>query len=156
MGLLRKSMARGVSRQNGAGMPPSITVYVFVFLVLLSGFLLAASGSLLDVKNTGLSLFSGIRGGIHELTLFVSRTVLSVKELSVMRREHAELLRLLERYQELERTSAEIYQENIRLREQLRFEQTLRYRRIPAQISGRDPGNLYSAVVINKIGRAHV
>ena len=30
------------------------------------------------------------------------------------------------------------------------FSKTLKYRRIPAQISGRDPNNLFSALVINK------
>jgi rod shape-determining protein MreC len=80
----------------------------------------------------------------------VSRTVLSVKELSELRKEHAEVLKQLERYEEMQRSNAEIYQENIRLREQLGFAQALKYKRIPAQISGRDPDNLFSAVVINK------
>ena len=84
------------------------------------------------------------------MSSFVSRTILSVRELSNLRQEHAELIRQLERYEELERSNVEINQENIRLREQLEFARTLRYRRIPAQISGRDPNNLFSAVVINK------
>ena len=134
------------------GTPLNTTVYVFFSLVLISILLLTfSSGSfMVSVKNTGLSLFSGIRGGIYEMSSFVSRSILSVKELADLRREHAELLRLLSRFEELERSNAEIYQENIRLREQLGFAQSLRYRRIPAQISGRDPDNLFSAVVINK------
>jgi len=130
---------------------PSV-VYVFISLVLISTFLLIFSSRDLvqDLKSSGLSIFSGIRGTIHELSSFFSRTVLSVKELSTLRREHAELLGLVERFQELERSSAEIYQENIRLRDQLGFAQATRYRRIPAQISGRDPSNLFSAIVINK------
>jgi len=103
-----------------------------------------------DIKNAGLSIFSGIRGGIYELSSFLSRTVLSIKELSNLRDEHADLLRQLDRFEELERSNAEIYQENIRLKEQLDFSRTLRYRRIPAQISGRDPDNLFSAIVVNK------
>jgi len=126
--------------------------YVFISLVIVSILLLMFSGGnfIFHLKNTGLSLFSGVRGGIYEFSSAVSRTVLSVKELANLRKEHAELLKHLERYEELERSSAEIYQENIRLREQLGFAQTLRYKRIPAQISGRDPNNLFSAVVINK------
>ena len=144
-----------LSRKSGGkvpGTPLNASVFVFIFLMVVSFSLLMFSNRSLvfDFKNIGLSVFSGIRGGIYELTSFVSRTVLSVKELADLRREHTELLRQLERYEELERSNAEIYQENIRLRDQLGFSQPLHYRRIPAQISGRDPNNLFSAVVINK------
>ena len=127
-------------------------IFVFISLMLISIVMLMLSSSniVINIKNMGLSMFSGIRGGIFEVSSFVSRTVLSVRELSELRKEHAELIKQLERYEELERSNAEIYQENIRLREQLDFSQTLRYRRIPAQISGWDPDNLYSALVINK------
>jgi rod shape-determining protein MreC len=125
---------------------------VFVSLVLISvSFLLVSSSSfILKFKDMGLSVFSGARGGVYELSSLVSRTVLSVKELADLRKEYNDLLRQLERYQELERSNAEIFQENIRLREQLEFSKTLRYRRISAQVSGRDPDNLFSALVINK------
>ena len=145
-----------LSRKGGGGKLPgtplNATVYVFASLVIISFLLLMLSSRnfMFDVKNMGLSLFSGVRGGIYELSSLVSRTVLSVKELADLRKEHAELLKQLQRYEELERSNAEIYQENQRLREQLGFARALRYRRIPAQISGRDPDNLFSAVVINK------
>jgi len=149
------SRRSGVSPRGGGGSPlagTNVTIFVFVFLVIISSVLLLLSSRsfIFDVKNAGLSLFSGIRGGIHEVTSFVSRTVLSISELSNLRREHADLLRQLDRFHELERSNAEIIQENIRLREQLDFARTIRYRRIPAQISGRDPDNLFSAIVINK------
>jgi rod shape-determining protein MreC len=54
------------------------------------------------------------------------------------------------RYERLERTSAEIRQENNRLREQLGCAETLAVAHIPARIIGRDPDNLFSALVINK------
>jgi rod shape-determining protein MreC len=130
----------------------SAAVSVFAVLMLLSFLLLFFStrSFVLNFKDMGLSLFSGARGGIYELSSLVSRTVLAVRELADLRREHAELLRRLARYEELERSNAEISQENIRLREQLGFTQTFRYRHIPAEISGRDPDNLFSALVINK------
>jgi rod shape-determining protein MreC len=152
-------MQRGVfgvlSRRGGGKLPGTqlnVTVFAFISLVLISALMLMLSSRsfIYNVKNTGLSLFSGVRGGIYELTSVVSRTVLSIKELANLRQEHAELLKQLDRFEELERSSAEIYQENFRLKEQLDFSRTLRYRRIPAQISGRDPDNLFSAVVINK------
>ena len=144
-----------LSRKSGEkipGSPFNASVYVFVSLVLVSILLLMFSSAsfIFNVKNAGLSFFFGIRGGIYEVTSFVSRSVLSVKELADLRREHAELLKQLERYEELERSNAEIYQENIRLWEQLGFARSLRYRRIAAQISGRDPNNIFSALVINK------
>jgi rod shape-determining protein MreC len=135
-----------------SGGQPNITLFVFVFLVLISSIMLLLSSRTFafDVKNTGMSIFSGIRLGVYEVTSFFSRTVLSIRELSNLRREHAELLNQLDRYAEIERSITEIYQENLRLREQLDFAQTLRYRRIPAQISGRDPDNMFSAIFINK------
>jgi len=146
----------GKSSQKSDGKLPgaqiSSSVFVFVILIIISTLLLLISSRnfIFGVKNTGLSFFSGIRGGIYELSSLVSRTVLSIKELTNLRKEHADLLKQLDRFEELERSNAEIYQENIRLKEQLDFSRSLKYRRIPAQISGRDPNNLFSALVINK------
>jgi len=150
--------ARGSGRRHSSsgssfrGAQINSSVLIFIILVVLSMvmLLLSSQSFIFGVKNAGLSLFSGIRGGIYEVTSFISRTVLSISELSTLRKEHADLLKQLDRFEELERSNAEIYQENIRLKEQLDFSKTLRYRRIPAQISGRDPDNLFSAIVINK------
>jgi len=149
LGFLSRLTRKGNKSQ---GSTSNITVFVFAVLFIISSVMLLLSGRnfVSDVKDAGLSIFSGIRGGLHEVSSFFSRTVLSIKELSELRREHSELLLQLERYQEIERSNAEIYQENVRLREQLDFSQALRYKRIPAQISGRDPDNLFSAIVINK------
>jgi rod shape-determining protein MreC len=119
-------------------------------LVSFSLLIVFTRSFMLDFRNMGLSVFSGLRGGVYELSSLFSRTVLSVRELADLRREHAELLRRLARYEELERSNAEISQENARLREQLGFVRTVRYRQIPAEIIGRDPDNLFSAMVINK------
>jgi rod shape-determining protein MreC len=140
------------SIKKNPGIPLNSTVYVFSSLAIISIIMLLVSSTntAIYLKNMGLSAFFGVRGGIYEISSAVSRTILSVSELADLRKEHAELLKQLARYEEIERTNAEIYQENIRLREQLGFAGTIRYKRIPAQISGRDPNNLYSAIVINK------
>ena len=145
-------MFSGKSGGKSPGMPFNSTVYIFCSLVLVSVLLLmlSSSNAVLSVKNAGMSVFLGARNGVFEVASFFSRTVLSISELSDLRREHSELLRQLERYDELERSNAEIIQENLRLREQLGFSRTLRYKRIPAQISGRDPDNLFSTLLINK------
>ncbi|MDR0323177.1 MAG: rod shape-determining protein MreC [Treponema sp.] len=152
---MRRGFFGVLSQKRGGNIPGlrlNATVYVFISLVLVSILLLLLLNTnfIIGVKNSGLSVFFGIRGGVHQLTSFVSRTALSVKELADLRKEHTELLKQLERFEEMQRSSAEIYQENIRLREQLGFARTITYSRIPAEISGRDPNNLFSAIVINK------
>jgi rod shape-determining protein MreC len=131
---------------------PKLSSYVFAVLVIGSFSLLFFStrSFIVDVKDIGLSFFSGMRGGIHELSSLVSRTVLSIRELAALRREYTELADRVARYEQLERTAVEIRQENIRLREQLGFSRSLNYRHIPAELIGRDPDNLFSALVINK------
>jgi len=135
-----------------------LELYVFFALALISFFTLffSSRAAFVEFKSLGLTMFSGIRGGINEISSTVSQTVLSVQELSSLRREHIELVERLARYAQLERTSVEIIQENIRLREQLGFSQSLRHRHIPARLIGRDPNNLFSAFVINKGTRAGV
>jgi rod shape-determining protein MreC len=119
-------------------------------LVSFSVLLFSTRSFIVDVKDMGLSVFSGVRGGIYEVSSLISRTVLSFRELATLRREYAELAGRITRYEQLERNAAEIDQENKRLREQLGFSQTIRYRHISAEITGRDPDNLYNAFSINK------
>lgn len=130
--------------------------YVFIALGLISFSVLLVStrSFVIDFKDMGLSLFSGMRGGVHFISSFFSQTILSIRELTSLRKEYAELADRITRYEQLERNTAEIRQENNRLREQLGFSETLVYRHIPAELIGRDPDNLFSALVINK-GKYH-
>jgi rod shape-determining protein MreC len=130
----------------------NVDAYVFAALSLVSfsALLFSTRSFVVDFRDTGLTLFSGIRGAIHGASSFVSRTVLSIQELAVLRREYMELADRMTRYEQLERSAAEIRRENTRLREQLDFSQTLRYRYLAAEIIGRDPDNLFSAFIINK------
>ncbi|MDR2070472.1 MAG: rod shape-determining protein MreC [Treponema sp.] len=130
----------------------SINTIVFAVLTFCSFSLLFFStrSFAVNFRDLGLSLFSGMRGGIHGVSSFAARTVLAVRELAVLRREYAELVDRMIRYEQLERTAAEIRQENNRLREQLGFSEIISYRHIPAEIIGRDPDNLFSSLVINK------
>jgi len=143
-------MKTGADREKKGRL--GIELYTFVVLLLVSFLTLFFStrNVLVDVKNLGLTVFSGFRGGIHEVSSLVSRTVLSIRELADLRKEYNELAGRMSRYEMLERTSAEIRQENNRLREQLGFSQTMRYRHLSAEIIGRDPNNLFSTFVINK------
>jgi rod shape-determining protein MreC len=138
----------------GRGRKPRLNPFSYVFAALMfvsfAVLFFSTRSFIVDFKNMGLSLFSGVRGGIYELSSFVSRTALSVGELATLRREYAELADRITRYEQLERNAAEIRQENMRLREQLGFSRILRFRHIPAELIGRDPDNLFSAFVINK------
>jgi rod shape-determining protein MreC len=97
-----------------------------------------------------------VRGRIDDLSSFITRTILSVQELARLQSEHAQLLERFARFEQLEWSAAEINEENIRLREQLGFSQTLNFRHIPARIIGRDPDNLFNAFVINQGRQAGV
>jgi rod shape-determining protein MreC len=139
-------------RNQGKKKRLNAEAFVFALLSLLSfsALLFATRSFIVDFKGIGLTAFSGVRGGIYEISSFISRSVLSIRELAALRREYAELADRITRYEQLERTLAEIDQENQRLREQLGFSRTIRYRHIPAEIIGRDPDNLFKAFAINK------
>ena len=131
---------------------PVLELYVFICLILISlmSIFFSSRNVLVDIKGFGLTMFLGIRSTIHEAASTVSRTILSINELANLRREFIELTDRMARYEHLERSAAEIRQENNRLREQLGFSQDLRYQHVPARLIGRDPLNLFSAFVINK------
>ena len=143
-------MKTGVERKQKGRIGTDFYVFVVLLLVSFLTLFFSTRNVLDDAKNLGLTVFSGFRGGIHEVSSLVSRTFLSIRELANLRKEYNELAGRVARYEQLERTSAEIRQENNRLRDQLGFSQSIRYRHIPAVIIGRDPNNLFSAFVINK------
>jgi rod shape-determining protein MreC len=125
-------------------------VFAALAIVSFSILFFSTRSFVVDFRDMGLSFFSGVRGSLHSVSSFVSRTVLAVRELAILRREYAELSERVTRYEQLERSAAEIRQENNRLREQLGFSRIINYKHIPAEIIGRDPDNLFSALVINK------
>jgi len=149
-------MSFGRERAENGRFASALYVFIALALVSFSALFFASHSVMIDAKNLGLSMFSGVRLGIHTVSSTVGQTFLAIQELSTLRREYAELLARVTRYEQLERTAAEIRQENTRLRELLGFSQEMRYQHIPAQIIGRDPGNLFSAFVINKGTRAGV
>jgi rod shape-determining protein MreC len=147
-------------RKGGKAPKNQVPAELFVFVVLVAvsftAILVSTRTLLNDFRDAGFSLFAGVRSRIHDVSSFVSRTVLSVQELAKLREEYAELQERVARYERLERSAAEINQENTRLREQLAFSQGLSYRHIPAELVGRDPDNLFSALIINKGRRAGI
>jgi len=137
-------------------LPLELYTFLALMVVSFSMLLFSTRDMVQNFRDAGLSVFSGVRGRVDDLSSLISRTVLSVQELARLRTEYARLLDSVARYERLERSAAEINQENMRLKEQLGFSQSLNYRHIPAKLIGRDPDNLYSALVINKGSRAGV
>ncbi|MDR1469771.1 MAG: rod shape-determining protein MreC [Spirochaetaceae bacterium] len=134
------------------GKRPRREHYVFIGLCFISFFCLLFStrSFVVDFRDAGFSAFSGIRSGASVVFSFFGRTVNAVKELARLRRDYAELAEKMERYEIFERTTAEIRQENFRLKEQLDFSRSLQYKHTAAEITGRDPDNLYQAFSVNK------
>uniref|UniRef100_A0A7C3HV39 Cell shape-determining protein MreC n=1 Tax=Gracilinema caldarium TaxID=215591 RepID=A0A7C3HV39_9SPIR len=128
------------------------TLYVFLALttIAFSSLLFSTRSFVIDVRDVGFSLFSGLRGTIHGVTSSVQKTILSIEELRRLKQEYDQLSKQLERYEQLARSAADIGQENINLKKQLDFSQNLVYKHIPAQIIGKDPDNLFSSFVIDK------
>ena len=125
-------------------------IFIILSLISLSMLFLSARNFTTNVKESGLTMYSGIRASVYRVKSFVSGTVLSIQELTKLKEQYDELALRISRYEQLEKTAAGIRQENNRLREQLGFSQDISYRRIAAEIIGNDPDNLFSALVINK------
>jgi rod shape-determining protein MreC len=148
-------MAR-MRREPGRQRRIAANAYVFAVLSLVSFSVLLFSvrSFAVDFRDMGLSVYTGIRGSVYRVTSFVSRTANSIQELATLNREYGELSDRIARYEQLERTAADIRQENERLREQLGFAETIGYRYVAAEIIGYDPDNIFSAFVTNK-GKKH-
>jgi len=141
-------MKKGRGLKNSV--PPEIYVFTALMLISFSLLLVSTRSLMMNIQDAGLSVFSGVRGRVDDLSSLVSQAVLSVQELARLKAEYADLQERFARFERLEWSAAEINQENVRLREQLGFSQSLSYRHIPAKLIGRDPDNLFSALVINK------
>lgn len=125
---------------------------VLVVLILLSGVLLGFSsgGFLVDFNKVGFSVMSTMQSGVNAVSRGVTGFFGNIKDLFVMKKEYAEMKEKLANYDYLQRNNVEIRKENELLREQLDFATALEYKNIAAQIIGRDPDSLYSAITINK------
>ena len=127
-------------------------ILVFLVLVIFSGTILALStgGFIVNFKTVGFSFLSAVQKGAHAVGSGITGLVTAVKDLSVLREEYAVLTQKLQDYEYLQRNNAEIRKENERLREQLKFSQSIVQTNLPALVIGRDPNSIYSGITINK------
>jgi rod shape-determining protein MreC len=130
--------------------------FLFILLLLISSFSLAfSSGSfVLNIKNIGFSILSTIEKGVSTSVNAVTNTINSVGELRKLKKEYDQLVIKLEKFEQLQRSNADIRKENERLKEQLDFVSSIEEKNIPAQIISRNLDNAYSYITIDK-GSVH-
>ena len=126
--------------------------FLFILLLLISSFSLAfSSGSfVLNIKNIGFSILSTIEKGVSASVKAVTNTVNSVSELRKLKKEYDQLVIKLEKFEQLQRSNADIRKENERLKEQLDFVSSIEEKNIPAQIISRNLDDSYSYITIDK------
>lgn len=98
----------------------------------------------------GLTVLGFFQRGFAAVGDFVTDTIASISELRRLRENYHELAAKLDRYTNMERGMADLREENARLREQLGLSAEIGYQRIAARIVAKDPGNLYSTIIIDK------
>ena len=125
---------------------------MLTLLLIISSVLLIFSGGrfIVDFKSVGFSVASGTENAVHSMSVFVTDTVSAVRELDDLRSKYMALSAKLKDYELLQRSNADIRRENRELKELLGFADTIAYKNIPAQITGFDPDNLYSGIIINR------
>ena len=127
-------------------------IFLLTLLLIISSVLLIFSGGrfIVDFKSVGFSVASGTENAVHSMSVFVTDTVSAVRELADLRSKYLALSEKLKDYELLQRSNADIRRENRELKELLGFADTITYKNIPAQITGFDPDNLYSGIIINR------
>lgn len=137
-------MTGGNERRRSLLLYGAVTV---VSIILLS----VSTSSFVEVpRSVGMTIVSGVQRVVQGFGDGVSNTVRSVAELGRLRQEYEALLGELDRYQTLEGDIAQLRAENNRLRNVLRFSRTVPYRNLPAEVIGREPGNMFASFTINR------
>ena len=136
---------RGFSKKNRTGLLLGLFLLVSIILLIFSGHKVH-----FRPKEAGLSIVSFFQVGFSAVGDFFSNTVRSVHELNKLQEEYEELQTRLETYQTLERDLVELREENIHLKEQLDFSETISISHEPAEIIAKDPSNLFNTIIINK------
>ena len=129
-----------------------LDVFLLILLLIISSMLLTFSGGrfIVDFKSVGFSVAAGTENAVHSVSSFITDAVSAVRELAELRSKYAALSEKLKDYELLQRSNADIRRENRELKELLGFADTIAYKNIPAQITGFDPDNLYSGIIINR------
>lgn len=101
-------------------------------------------------ERIGLSFFGFFQKGFSAVGSFISDTASSISELKKLRQDYDSLVEKTKALDRIERDYADIKSENDRLKAQLGFSSQIAYTKTAARIIGKDPGNLYATIAINK------
>jgi rod shape-determining protein MreC len=139
-------------KTTAGGTKLRVPVIVLALLMILSGVFLALSsgGFIVSFRGLGFSSLSILQKGVYTATSNISSTITAARRIGELRAEYDALAKQLENYELLQRTNAEIRQENERLKELLGFSQSYTYTNYPAYIINRDPDSLYTSLTISK------
>lgn len=124
---------------------------VALYLMLSCILLVFSTGSfVVSFKTIGFSVMSGAQRGVFSVSRFFTSSVSAIQELSELREKYDALLARLEDYELMQRSNADIRSENERLKQLLDYSESLHTDNIHAEVIGRDPNNLFSAITINR------
>ena len=137
--------------RQGRG-PDAIQRLLPAFLVVASLLsLIISTRSLLGLpERMGLSVVGFFERGFSVVGGFVGDTALSIRSLRQLRGDYEALLSKTREMEKIQRDYASLESENDRLRAQLEFSQTETIPAIAARVIGKDPGNIYSTITIDK------
>jgi rod shape-determining protein MreC len=131
---------------------------LFLILVLFSlGSMGLQSGAVRSASSgVGYSILSTLQLGFSKVGSAIGDTFGSIRELRKVRREYEELQERINRYRHIERNMVDLRKENERLRELLDLSRDLEHPHVAARIIGKDPGDLFKGIKINRGSRAGV
>jgi rod shape-determining protein MreC len=104
-------------------------------------------------QRIGMGITSGIETGMSGIQNFVVNTVRSVSELRDLREEYNSLSERLDESQQIFRSMEALEEENRVLREALGFSRSMDYQNIPGRIIGKDPGIVFTSLMVNRGSR---
>jgi rod shape-determining protein MreC len=136
--------------ERKSGHRPTLLVFSVLVIVSLVSLALSARSAMVQPQAIGHTVFATFQSAFHRVGSFVSGTVNSVRELGQLRQDYEELVAQLREYRGIRNDVTELRHEVERLRSLLGFSESLEYQNVPAQIIGKDPGNLFATITINK------
>jgi len=128
-----------------------LTAYLIVSLTLLT---ITSEAVKIDLKKAGVTVVSVVQRGGGEVGRFFGRMINSIGELRRLRENYESLQEQIQQYRVNERAIAEMREENMRLREQLEFSESLAGSYRAAEIIGMDAGDFLTGLLIDK-GSVH-
>lgn len=135
----------GFIQRHKTGVTFGLILFLCTLMILFSN-----RNLVVKPKEVGQSFFSVFQLSFHALSRWFSGTWNSIGELKRMRAELEQARARLAEYERVSRDITELRRENQTLREQLGFARSLSFRYIPAQVIAKDPGNLFSTIVLSR------